>query len=126
MKNIIPSTLIFTALAISGCAMDNQPSADNFERISTEAQFVEVMQRGAVLGGGGIVTLSENRWTVIRDDSLIAEGTWEWDAGRWCRTGSMATGAQLARECQIYEISGNQLRITSPGNRVQLAELVQS
>ena len=125
MKNLIPPTFIFAALAISGCAMDNQPAADNFERISTEAQFVEVMQRGAVLGGGGIVTLSENRWTVIRDDSVIAEGTWEWEDGRWCRSGSMSTGTALPRECQVYELSGNQLRITAPGNRVQMAELVE-
>jgi len=125
MKYVGLPALVFAAIAISGCAIDDQPATDNFERISTEAEFLDVMTRGAVLGGGGVVTLSENRWTVVRDDSVIAEGTWEWEDGRWCRSGSMSSGTALPRECQMYEISGNQLRITAPGNRVQMANLVK-
>ena len=98
------SVLSFSTLFIS-------PSADagEFRQIKTEAEFRKLVV-------GKKITLGDNHFTVRRNGSLkgnfggnALKGAWQWRGEYWCRT---LTTHTKNTDCQLWEVSGKQIRAT--------------
>lgn len=82
---------------------------DEFRRIESEAEFRElVVNRKLVLGENHAVFRKNGKVTGNFAGKKL-DGVWQWRDGYWCRT--LTTHSQNT-DCQLMEISGNQLRGT--------------
>lgn len=84
-------------------------AAETFERISTEAEFSQLVV-------GKKLTLGKN-WFVIRKNGSLKgdfngeklKGAWQWRDGYWCRT---LKSHSKNTDCQLWEVSGDEFRVT--------------
>jgi hypothetical protein len=105
-------------LFVAALAIPSAVEAQNWQRITTAEQF----QTNVV--GREIVTTEGNRFTSHADGRVTGQwagqpmvGAWQWHQGFWCRNVRVGNNPETGTDCQLIELSGNQIRSTREQGR---------
>ena len=106
----IPNTFVAAGLAVA--LMAAPALADNFKRITTEAEFIEKVANKKVTwdNGQGKVDARGNTSGRLADGTKY-RGKWKFIKGFYC-SNLVINKKELGTNCQVAEIDGNKLRLT--------------
>lgn len=103
------SQVLLSALIAGVSALASPSFADDFTRIETEAEFRKLVVNRKLTLGENYATFKKNGKVTGEFGGAKLDGAWAWRDGYWCRT---LTTHSKNTDCQLMEISGNQLRGT--------------
>lgn len=107
---ISSSGFVFTIALLTA-----QPAAA-WERLTTEQQFRDrIVDRTIEAPNGSFVVGSDGQVAGALGGRSF-QGPWQWHQGFWCRNvrvGNQESGT----DCQVWEVNGNQIRMTRDQGR---------
>lgn len=98
---------LLTALAMTTLPLQ----ALGFERIKSEADYVKHIVGNKYCNKTGCWTARKNGKMTGKFGSDRFRANWAWRKGFSCRTGTLG-GKDIGTDCQVVEVSGNQIRVT--------------
>lgn len=115
---------VAAAIALAGCMTAEAPTSGEFRQITTAAEFTEMLAGRDMLFGEDVIRFSGNRFAAFRNGELRTTATWSFENGQYCRAGQFVDGRPLARDCQVVEIRGDEIRFTRGDGSVGTGRLV--
>ncbi|MEM9140143.1 MAG: hypothetical protein AAGB15_09955 [Pseudomonadota bacterium] len=103
-------SLAFAVLAFGLAACAPQQPKIPFERIATKDAYLALVAGKEVHGESGFAVSSPDG-TLTGTFAGGFTGSWEWQDEFWCRT-ITAPPSIAGSDCQLLEISGDQVRVT--------------
>jgi hypothetical protein len=83
----------------------------SFERVKTEADYVKLVVGNTYCNDGGCWIAKKNGKMTGKFGKEKFRANWKWHKGFGCRSGKLGK-KDIGTDCQMIEVSGDQLRIT--------------
>ena len=100
------------AICISTAFLAAPAVAATFKPINTEKDFMKLAVGKKWVSKKGFVAYFNKDHTLSGGfGKKKMTGKWNWEGKYWCRT-VILDGKNLGHDCQVHEISGNQLKFT--------------
>lgn len=85
--------------------------AQNFKRITTEADYIAKVAGKKYCNEGGCWTAKKNGRMTGKFGKDRFKANWAWKKSFACRTGTLGK-RDIGTDCQVIEVAGNKVRIT--------------